>query len=206
MPFVGSVETAVAPFWRILASRIPGVRVVVVRRPPSEVAASLRRVMTTQVSRSNLNSFLLRLDSKLDQVSKRLPNLVSVGYDELATREGAQRVFEHALQVPFDEAWWRMLAPVNVQEPFVTFERYAVAYAPQLARMAELAKGAILRDMALRAPRSVEGVAFAEEPLAMFLRDGVDLFAEHSFAVGEVPESFRQKNSSSRRLPNFIKE
>ena len=193
-PYVGSVETAVAPFWRLLRSISPDVRVVVVRRPIQEVERSLRRVMSVQVSQSSLNSFLRRLDSKLEQIQHRLPNSVTVGYDELMTREGCAKVFEHALQVPFDEAWWRTLALVNLQEPFTTFERYAVAFRPQLARMAALAKGAILRDMATRELRSNEALTLHEEPFGVFLRDGVDLFAEHSFAVGEAPESFREKN------------
>jgi hypothetical protein len=150
--------------------------------------------MTRPIPPANLNSFLMKLDTKLNQVERRVPGVLSVTYADLATQEGARAVFEYALQVPFDEAWWRTLAPMNLQEPFTTFERYARAYLPQLARMAALAKGAILRDMALRAPRGVEGVEFAEEPFGTFLRDGADLFAEHSFAVGEAPGSFWEKN------------
>jgi hypothetical protein len=143
---------------------------------------------------SNLNFLLKRWDAKLMQVSRRIPGVLTIGYDELSTQEGAKRVFEYALQAPFDEAWWNTLKDVNIQEPFSTFERYAVAFQPQLRRMAELAKGAILREMSLREERSTEGIELAEEPFEVFLRDGVDLFAEHSFAVGEVPESFREKN------------
>jgi hypothetical protein len=194
LPYNGSVETAVAPFWRLFTTHLSNVRIVVVRRPVTEVAASLSRVMTRKVPQADLISFLTRLDSKLIQVSKRLPNSVIVGYNELTTLEGAAKVFEYALQFPFDEPWWNTLASVNIQEPFTTFERYAAAYLPQLTRTAQLAKGAILREMALREPRHVEGVEFTEEPFGEFLRDGAKVFAEHSHAVGEVPESFRDKN------------
>ena len=138
---------------------------------------------------------LTHLDLKLRQIVRRVPGVVEVGYDDLATSDGAARVFEHALGLPFDAGWYEALRGVNLQEPFVTFERYAVAYLPQLTRMAGLAKGAALRDMAQgRTERSDDGVSFAEEPFETFLRDGPSLFAEHSRAVGEVPESFRGKN------------
>ena len=188
-PFVGSAETAIMPFWRLIPKNV---RIVVIRRPPAEVALSLSCVMTRVPS--NLNSLLMRWDAKLEQVTRRVPGVLSVSFAELATRDGAAKVFEHALQVPFDEAWWRTLAPVNIQEPFATFERYAVAFQPQLRRMAELAKGSILREMALRGERNIEGIELAEEPFGVFLRDGVDLFAEHAFAVGEASGSFREKN------------
>jgi len=190
-PFTGSAETAVAPFWRAIP---PGVRVVVIRRPVSEVATSLARVMSNKVPLNNLSCFLTKLDLKLTQVSNRLPNTLTVGYDELTTLEGAAKVFEHALQEPFDEPWWNLLRDVNIQEPFTTFERYGAAYGAQLRRMALLAKGAILHDLAKREEPPCEALIVAEEPFEEFLRDGVGIFAEHAFAVGEAPESFRQKN------------
>jgi len=192
MSFVGSAETAVAPFWRLFGTLPQGVRVVVVRRSPAEVTRSLRRVMKSPPL--NLDSAMTKLDAKLTQVERRVPGVLSVSFEDLGTLEGAKRVFEFALLVPFDEAWWRVLAPVNLQEPFTTFERYVEAFAPQLRRMATLAKGAILHDMTLHEVRSLDGVEFQEEPFGVFLRDGVDLFAEHSFAVGETSESFREKN------------
>ena len=107
---------------------------------------------------------LTHLDLKLRQIVRRVPGVVEVGYDDLATSDGAARVFEHALGLPFDAGWYEALRGVNLQEPFVTFERYAVAYLPQLTRMAGLAKGAALRDMAqARTERSDDGVSFAEE-------------------------------------------
>src|SRR5215472_6751131 len=42
-PCTGTVETAAAPFWRLLRAMAPGVRIVTVHRPVAAVAASLRR-------------------------------------------------------------------------------------------------------------------------------------------------------------------
>ena len=185
----GSVETAVASFWRSIPK---GVRVVVVRRPIPEVEASLRRVMTSPPD--NLNSILARMEAKLEQFTSRASGVIEVAYAALATPEGAARVFEHALQLPFDLAWWETLRNVNIQEPYVTFERYAVAYAPQLRRMAGLAKGATLAALARDDRGTSPEVVFAEEPFDTFLRDATRLFAQHAAQVGEVPDAWRDKN------------
>lgn len=195
MPFSGSAETAVGEFWRVIPTLVPPVRVVVVRRPIEEVVKSLMGVMANPPSERNLNSRLAKLDAKLTQLTRRLPGVVSVTFSELATREGAKKVFEHSLKLPFDEAWWQLLAGVNIQAPFALFERYVAAYAKQMRLMAELAQGAILGDLARGAKRSEVGsVTFTEEPFGKFLAEGTALFAEHSHAVGELGGSFATKN------------
>ena len=188
-PFCGSVETAIASFWRLIPKNV---RVVVIRRDVASVKASLRRVMTSPPP--NLSSILTRLDAKLTQVVQRVPGTIEVAYGALATAEGAAKVFEHALGLPFDEAWWETLRGVNIQEPFVTFERYAAAYTPQLRRMAGLAKGAMLAALARDVPDVTADLVFAEEPFDDFLRDARRLFALHAGAVGEVPDAWRDKN------------
>ena len=190
----GSVETAVASFWRSIPK---GVRVVVVRRPIPEVEASLRRVMSSPPS--NLSSVLTHLDGKLEQLTRRVPGVIEVAYSALDTPQGASRIFEHALQLPFDSAWWEKLRGVNIQEPYVTFERYAAAYGPQLRRMAGLAKGAMLQGLARREVPTDAALTFQEEPFATFLRDATKLFASHATQVGEVPDAWRDKNLSLLR-------
>ena len=189
-PFCGSVETAIASFWRLIPKNV---RVVVIRRDVASVKASLRRVMTSPPP--NLSSILTRLDAKLTQVVQRVPGTIEVAYGALATAEGAAKVFEHALQLPFDEAWWETLRGVNIQEPFVTFERYAAAYAPQLRRMAGLAKGAMLREMSLqRDDVPLEGIEFTVEPFETFVKERPKVLQAHAYEVGEPPDTFSTKN------------
>jgi len=134
------------------------------------------------------------LDAKLSQVERRVDGVVSVGWEELGTPEGARKVFEHALQLPFDYAWWSVLKDVNIQEPFVVYERYVKAYCVQLQRMAGLAKGVALRDLAVARREAPEGFVFALEPLRTFLRDSVGLFAEHAQVLGTLPDAWRSLN------------
>jgi len=140
LPFVGTVETAVAPFWRIFTQTRPSVRIVVIRRPIGEVVESLLRA-GAQVSRDSLISLVTRLDAKLVQVTRRLVGVLSVRYDELGDIETCRRVFEFCLPgVPFDQRWYSFLAPINIQAPLWAMENYIRAYLPQLARMARIAR------------------------------------------------------------------
>lgn len=142
---------------------------------------------------NNLSSILAYLDAKLTQVSRRR-EVVSVGYAELDSAEGAARVFEHALQLPFDFGWWETLRRVKIEESFATFERYGVAYGPQLRKMAGLAKGAMLHDLSLRERVGFEGMEFCEETLVEFLANTSEEFRHHAYLVGEPPDAWRKKN------------
>lgn len=194
LPYNGSVETAVAPFWRLFGTCIPNVRVVVVRRPVEEVASSLNRVLSRKMPGEELLRLIRRWDAKLDQIVRRVPGVLVVSFDALGSEAGARRVFEFALGEPWDPAWWRLLAPVNIQEPFVSFERYATAYLPQLVRMAEIARLESLREIRRGVSLRSEEFEFSDECGETFLRDGEALFAEHASVVGEAPGSFREKN------------
>lgn len=177
---VGSVETAAAPFWRLLPE---GVRVAVVRRPVAEVADSLIRqgvpLDATSVQR------LRHMDQKLIQIVHRLPNVAEISFAELATEAGCKLLFEHCLGVPHDHGWWERCAPINVQEPLSVPFRYVQAYKPQLHRMARLAKHRILADM--RKPLEHEGFVFSTEPFREFRESCAQLITNHCVESGRAP-------------------
>jgi hypothetical protein len=188
-PFVGSVETAIAPFWRLLTNA----RIVVVRRPVEEVVESLLRAGTT-LPRSNLTCLISRLDAKLDQIQSRLTGVLTITYEELDTPEGCRRVFEFTLQRPFDEAWWRFLAPINIQAPVWGMERYITSHLPQLSRMAGEAKREILRNFASRRRHFGGPLRVAPEDFAKWLVEGYELFREHGRYIGRDPDDMTELN------------
>lgn len=189
-PYVGSVETAIAPFWRLLQTQRFSGRILLVRRNSADVARSL-----FGLGWRGSESLILRLDHKLNQIAKRLPGVRQISYEDLGTELGARAVWEHVLGIPFDEPWYNMYARANLQVNFPAMERYANAYAPQLARMASLAKQACLRDMVTERERTaLVGITIAEEPFETFLRDGAGLFAQHAYVVGEPEGSWEGKN------------
>lgn len=195
--FTGSVETAAAPFWRLLRKYRSDARVAVVFRPVSEVVDSLMRLdMRGVVSfdRESVTKAMLRLEAKLWQIVARVPDAIVVTFAELATRGGCRRIFEHCLQLPFDRVWWRSFANSNLQCSMPAMMRYFMAHKPQIDRMRAIAKQTTLTDFALRKGVSADGVEIAIEPFASFYEDAQSLFREHLANVGEHPEAFPHKS------------
>jgi len=188
MPFTGTVETAAAPFWRLLRA---GVKVVTLRRPLDEIMASLRRAGVAFEDAPMLR--LLRyLDAKLVQIARRLPGVLTTTFAELATEAGCARVFEHCLPFRHDAARWQAMVPLNLQDSIPHHVRYHAAHAPQIAKLQAIARHKMLA--ALRRPTQMDGVVFACEPFRSFLADGHRLFAENCVALGEAPERWQRFN------------
>lgn len=196
-PMTGSAETAAAPFWRMLPKYRPDAKVVVVRRPVEDVVESLLRLDmhgSAQFDRDTLTRHMTRLDGKLGQIERRLPNVLSVQFPELGNEATAARVFEHCLPFAFVPSWWRKWRHVNVQCSMPALARYYAANRTAMDVMALNAGRAIIADMARKAPVLADGMTLQVEPFEDWLRDGQGLFAEHSGDVGEAPDSFASKN------------
>jgi len=187
-PHTGTVETAVAPFWRLLP---PDVRVVTVRRPVPEVVASLARSGVT-FDPAVMTRLVERVERKLDQIEARVPGVLSVTYAELADEATCARVFEHCLGLPHEHAWWGAASAVNIQVNVPQMLRYFVAYAPQIEKLRRLARHEMLRT--LRRPVELNGVTFQREPFAVAFRDAERLMADECVMLGEYPEAWQHMN------------
>jgi hypothetical protein len=182
-PCTGSVETAAAPFWRLLP---PSIRVVTLRRPVPDVVASLRRTGVA-FDDAPMMAILQTVERKLDQIEARVPGVLAMTYDDLATEAGCARVFEHCLGLPHNPAWWAACDPVNIQVNFGHVVRYFVAHKPQLEKLAKTAKHRCIAAMT-REPREIDGVTFQREPFRQFWGDAAPLLAEHAVEAGEAPD------------------
>jgi GNAT superfamily N-acetyltransferase len=188
-PFTGTVETAATPFWRLLP---PNVRVVTVRRPVDEVVASLRRTGVA-FEDAPMTAMLRATARKLDQIEKRVPDVLALTFADLATEAGCARVFEHCTGMAHDHAWWAACDAVNIQINFEHLVRYFVAHRPLLDKLAKTAKHRCLANMTRR-PREPDGVTFQHEPFRAFYRDAAPLFAEHLTQTGQSPDDHARKN------------
>jgi len=194
-PCTGTVETAAAPWWRLVP---PEMRTVVVRRPVAEVVDSLFGA-GLQCDRDRLTKEMVRLGRKLDQIERRVAGVLSVRFDDLASEETCARVFEHCLPYPHDHVWWTTLSPVNLQTNLLALMRYMHAYQAPLAKLAAMAKQRTLAQMT-PPPREPDGVTIQQEPFEALFQDGRALFAEHSLQVGEAPDSYLSKNIPLMRV------
>lgn len=195
--FRGSSETAVAPFWRLIFKTNPNLKVVVVRRPVSEVVAS-----TLALDMNGVGSFdaellaneMIKLDRKLAQIERRVPNVLSVQFCDLNGARTARAVFEHCLPYPFDAGWWARLVNLNLQCNMRELVRYRLAYRDQLDRVIAIASRLSKAQMMVREPKSHDGVTFQQEEFDDWERDGASLFEQHCIEVGESPDNWKNKN------------
>lgn len=172
---------------------------MIIRRPVGEVVDSLMR-LGLGFDRDVMTKAMTRLDAKLDQIERRMKNVLSVRFEDLKNEATCAAVFEHCLPYRHDSAWWRSLADVNVQISMAAMVRYAVAFKPQLEKLAALARHAILTEMSASHSHAPEGITFQTEAFDDFMRDGQALFAEHSSQVDEHPASYLSKNVDLMRL------
>ena len=199
-PFTGTVETAGAPWWRLLPRYAPGARIVVVRRSVEDVADSLLRIDGVGFDRERLERSMRKLDRKLDQLTARVPGVLSVDYADLENEETCSKVFAHCLGFKPPNGHWAAWSPVNVQVDFRALVRYADAYGPAMERLANSAKQQILAEMSARKPKDVEGVEFQTESFDAWVEGAAHLFKEHCVTVGETPDQWKTKNIPLMRL------
>ncbi|HEY2418816.1 MAG TPA: sulfotransferase [Steroidobacteraceae bacterium] len=190
-PCTGTVETAAAPFWRLLACYRPDARVVTVRRPVEEVLPSLRQA-GLQFDERTMRLVLGHLDHKLDQIECRMPDVLSVQFSALVEEQTCARVFEHCLPYQHDSAWWRALAGTNIQINLPFLMRYYGAHQKQLAKLAKQARHRMLAGM--ERGFELDGVTFQHEPFEQFYRDAQPLFAEHLVQTDQSPDDHTLKN------------
>ena len=109
--YAGTAETYTVIGWRALRSRLSDAKVVVVRRPISDVVNSSARFVGRSTA---LVDVLTELNGKLDEISC-FGDVKSFTFDELSTEGACRRLFEHCLGETFDREWWQSLVNVNVQ-------------------------------------------------------------------------------------------
>ena len=193
MPNYGSVETAAAPWWRLLHAMSPGLRTVIVRRPVSEVVESL--IATgTPFDRDHITAAMQRLDAKLDQIKARVPGALEVQFSDLSRWETCAKVFEHCTGQRLERSWFDLAQPLRLVIDFEAMVRHFKAHRPQLERVAHQAKRSILAGFGPRKTISRDDITIQQETCGAWLRDGKRLFEEHSIQLGEAPDGYLKRN------------
>ena len=105
----GTCETGAMFAWRLLRHELPDCKFVVIRRPRSEVIASLGRF-----GLRGYEDEMKRRDELLDQISA-LPETLTVKFSDLASAAICKQVFEFCLHASFDRQWWSHLSSLNIQ-------------------------------------------------------------------------------------------
>lgn len=193
-PCIGTAETAAAPWWRLLDRFAAGAKVLVVRRPVDQVVDSLMRLPGVTFDRTQLHAVISQHDRKLNQIEARVPNVLSVDFDDLVDEQTCAAVFEHCLPYKHDPAHWARLAPINIQINMPALMRYAQAYRPAMLKLAAVAKHQTLAAMAVHRPIESDAITFETVDFNTWQREGERLFRDHCVVVGESPDNWQNKN------------
>lgn len=130
-PSTGTVETAAAPFWRLLAEFRPDARVVTITRPIPEIIDSFQRA-GGECNAAALANTLCRLEVKLWQIAERWPDARTYTFRDLSNEEVCRDIFEHCLPYRHDPQWFARVSAVNIQHSVPAIIRYERAFRPQL--------------------------------------------------------------------------
>lgn len=194
-PFIGSAETIAPLYWRLIPRFMADGRVLIIRRPVAEVVESILKQGLVGIDRPKLLTNMLRMDAKLDQAEQRLPNCISINFDELDDQEICKIAFEHCVGLPFNMAWWNYWGQINVQVSMDATMRYMFSHINQLSRVSLMAKHQMMVDLMTRpreGPR--DGLEIQEESFDSSFPEAEKLFASHCVAVGEPPDEWTRKN------------
>lgn len=195
-PNVGTVETAAAPWWRLVPE---GTRIVTIRRPVGEVTDSIAR-LGLDFDVAGMTATLRRFDGKLDQIERRVPGVLSVHYRDLADEAVCGEIFEHCLPYPRNPQWFALMAPINLQINMVALAHYWRAHEPQLLKVASIARHRSIAAMSRAQTGSLEGMTIQQEPFDDFYRDSQHLFRDHMLVTGQGIEDYTRKNLSLMRI------
>jgi len=129
-PRTGSAETAAAPLWRLFDA-VPGLRRVVVKRPPSEILASMQQRIADRlpIDWPLLESIVADLRVHLEEISAA-PGTLTVEFADLSQEKTCAAIFEHCLPYPYDRKWWRAMRNRNIEVDVVDFLLRPFATAP----------------------------------------------------------------------------
>jgi hypothetical protein len=116
-PNIGTVETGVMQGWWLIHHYVPGIRAVVIRRPVEDAIESMLAVDVAGVAKfdeQGVRRIMTYGDRMLDRIGK-MPGVLQLGFDDLATEDGCCRLFEFCLPYRFDEGWWMTMSQRNIQ-------------------------------------------------------------------------------------------
>ncbi len=123
---IGSVETAAAAGWRILAHHFPQMRRVVIRRPLEAVVASCLAIDLNGVAKYDerrLWKTQAYMGRYLAEIAGQ-PGVLALDFADLDREDGCAAIFEHCLRQPFNRTWWEYLRGQNIQMDVPAHLRY----------------------------------------------------------------------------------
>ena len=125
----GTCETGAVLGWRIIRQVMPEVKLVTVRRPVHEVAASFAR-FGIPVDEKELEARAAMLDALAQQ-----PGVLALEYDTLSHHEICQQLFSFCLGEELPDDWYSLLVQTNIQIDMNARMQQLIRRQPQIAAL-----------------------------------------------------------------------
>lgn len=166
---IGTAETAAAGHWRLIQGIDPNIKTVVIRRDPEDVLQSL--LNTNNSFNLDVLKHTLRMqNAKLDQIEHRIPNVLSIPYHDLDTKQACKTIFEYCTQYPFDEDWWIKVSKLNLQMDLHKLFKYMAAFKSELDRTTRIMKQHNIALMGKK-DRDLDEISIKEESFSEFIKN-----------------------------------
>lgn len=191
-PNTGTVETAAAPFWRLALHLKPDLKLVVIRRDPTEAATSAVNSGLCSDFDETLKLFKY-LDHKLAQIELRT-KCKSFWYEDLVDESVCKDLFEYLLPYKHDHNRWAKFDKENIQINVPALIRYVSAYKVQIERLSAIAKQKSLALLTTHKVDSHSGLDLGFESFKDLVGINNYILQEHCAEVGENPDNYITKN------------
>jgi hypothetical protein len=191
-PFIGSAETIAPMYWRLINRYMPEGRILIIRRSVDGVVESLNK---QGIIGPDVKSKVQRFDMKLEQAERRLPNCISVSFEDLNDPTVCKVAFEHCLGIEFNFDWWMRWSLINVQADFNAITRYVYSHLIQLNKLNLMARHQMMADLVTQPRQAIRsGLEIAEESFDSSFVDAQGLAADHCMLLGEPPDEWTRNN------------
>ena len=125
----GTTETGAEIGWRLIRNVLPKSKFLVIRRDIDDVEDSLAAKGITGV-RDQLEEREIMLEA-----ISALPGTETFAFDDLKIKRCCKWIWEHLLEVPFDEPWWKRCNSLNIQIDMEYRKKEFIAKAEVLAQL-----------------------------------------------------------------------
>ena len=160
-PNTGTIETAAAPGWMLLAYRFPELRTVVLERAVPDVIASMALAFERIPHDAELLGRIVVYEARLLRDISKRPGVLTVMSADLGKRDVARAVFEHCLPHAMPDGHFDGLRDRNIQVNMQSVIAYRLAHRPEIEAFKRAAKAdlrALVRGGKL-SKRLAQGIA-----------------------------------------------
>lgn len=144
---VGTCETGAVVGWKLIKTKWPKSKIIVINRPVGEI------VKSCALKGLAVDPELLEERAAMLEALARTPGVFQTDFELLNDVEVCKWIFEYLLEIEFDAGWWSDLRSKNIQ---IDFAKRVQELANGSARLAALTQEVLLETRKLGGARCLD--------------------------------------------------